>query len=268
MTQSPLLSIITVNLNNRDGLKHTIESILSQKNRSFEYIVVDGDSTDGSREIIARNARNIDVIVSEKDSGIYEAMNKGVRLAKGKYCYFLNSGDTLLSPTVSNSMLKCLTDDFHTVAFNLLTKNIKGSTIRKQSPEVLSLPFFVLYALNHQAVVTLRSCLLENPFDERLRIASDWKFYLDEFLNNRLTYKRFDIDVALYDNSGISSSCPQMLQEERDLVLKEFGINFREVFDRIPSSLLFVTQTTRQGTFKDFLLRKLIGLTVKVTRLF
>ena len=89
------LSIITINYNNREGLRKTIESVVNQTCQDFEYIVIDGGSTDGSAEVIKEYSDKIDYWVSEKDNGIYDAMNKGIDKAKGEYCQFLNSGDDL-----------------------------------------------------------------------------------------------------------------------------------------------------------------------------
>ena len=92
------LSIITINYNNLEGLKKTIESVCSQTYRDYEWIVIDGGSTDGSRELIEENKSHIHYWVSEPDNGIYHAMNKGIAQAKGDYCQFLNSGDYYIAP--------------------------------------------------------------------------------------------------------------------------------------------------------------------------
>ena len=86
-------SIITVNFNNKEGLRKTIESVIRQSFRDFEYIVIDGGSTDGSADILKEYDAQIDYWVSEPDKGIYNAMNKGIVQAKGEYLNFMNSGD-------------------------------------------------------------------------------------------------------------------------------------------------------------------------------
>ena len=86
-------SVITINYNNREGLNKTIKSVLCQSINDYEYIIIDGGSTDGSVDIINNNANFITYWVSEKDNGIYHAMNKGVAHAHGEYCIFMNSGD-------------------------------------------------------------------------------------------------------------------------------------------------------------------------------
>ena len=87
------LSVITINYNNCEGLRKTIESVVNQTCCDFEYIIIDGGSTDGSVDVIKQYADRIDYWVSEPDKGIYNAMNKGIDVAKGEYCIFMNSGD-------------------------------------------------------------------------------------------------------------------------------------------------------------------------------
>lgn len=105
------LSIITINYNNKEGLKRTAESVKRQRCKDFEYIVVDGDSSDGSKEVMQEYADTIDIAISEKDTGIYNAMNKGVKVAQGEFLLFLNSGDWLNSTDVTEVILSYLTDN-------------------------------------------------------------------------------------------------------------------------------------------------------------
>ena len=105
------LSIITVNFNNVEGLRKTAESIVSQTFQDFEWIVIDGGSTDGSKELIEQYSDRIAYWCSEKDSGIYNAMNKGVRYAKGEYINFMNSGDCFADSSVLSDVSERLLDN-------------------------------------------------------------------------------------------------------------------------------------------------------------
>jgi glycosyltransferase involved in cell wall biosynthesis len=100
------LSIITINYNNRDGLEKTIRSVIDQRFTDFEFIVIDGGSTDGSVDNIRKYENKINYWCSEKDAGIYNAQNKGIKKAKGEYCLFLNSGDFLYNEDVLNKIKK------------------------------------------------------------------------------------------------------------------------------------------------------------------
>ena len=97
---NPLVSIITVNLNNVEGLKKTLQSVLEQTYKNIDWIIIDGGSSDGSCELIEHYSDSFSYWVSESDKGIYNAMNKGIRVAKGKYVQFLNSGDCFLDKNV------------------------------------------------------------------------------------------------------------------------------------------------------------------------
>ncbi|KPA34233.1 hypothetical protein AMR50_0875 [Leptospira interrogans] len=101
IAKEPKISIITINLNNLEGLRKTLESVKSQTYTNFELIVVDGGSTDGSFEYLKSNLDLIKKFISEKDKGIYNAQNKGISLSKGEYLVFLNAGDTLLQKKYS-----------------------------------------------------------------------------------------------------------------------------------------------------------------------
>ena len=94
------ISVITVNFNNKDGLIKTIESVLEQTYKNIEYIIIDGNSTDGSKDVIENIKEHLSYCVSEKDNGIYDAMNKGIKQATGDYCLFLNSGDFFVTKNV------------------------------------------------------------------------------------------------------------------------------------------------------------------------
>lgn len=107
MEAKPLISIITIHYNHGVGLKRTVDSILAQRQReAFEWIVIDGGSTDGSAEYLRGLGDRIDVLVSEKDAGIYDAMNKGLHLCKGEYVWYVNAGDALHDDGVVESVVE------------------------------------------------------------------------------------------------------------------------------------------------------------------
>src|SRR5580698_3099287 len=103
-----MISIITINFNNKIGLAETMESVLRQDKEYVEYIVIDGGSSDGSAEAIRTREKELAYWVSERDNGIYHAMNKGIARARGEYLLFLNSGDTFNGP---NSLSRLLADN-------------------------------------------------------------------------------------------------------------------------------------------------------------
>ena len=215
------LSIITINYNNASGLRRTIESVVTQTSTDFEYIVIDGGSTDGSVEVIKQYADKITYWLSEPDSGIYNAMNKGIRMARGEYCQFLNSGDYLVADDVTEQMLKDMPEC--SILYGNMLKLMPGNWIlyNKEIP-VNSLLTFYKGALNHSPAYIKRSLFEKyGYYDEKLRIVSDWKFYLITIClhNEPVVYK--NIDVTYFDMNGISNTNSSLDKAERLQVLKE-----------------------------------------------
>ena len=209
-------SIITVNFNNKDGLSRTINSIISQTNNDYEFILIDGGSDDGSKEIIKKYKKHITYWVSEKDNGIYHAMNKGVAQAHGNYCIFMNSGDCFHSPYVLN-YIENYQEDI------ICGKVLKGKTTKPSGlfRPVITLVDLMRASLPHQAMFIKKELLLNHPYDEHLKILSDWKFCLQTIVFDNCSFRNIDLIVADYDTSGISSNSNGLLPKERELILKE-----------------------------------------------
>jgi len=203
----PLLSIITVNLNNRVGLARTLESVRRQLGGpSFEQIVIDGGSTDGSLELITPADSGLACWVSEPDRGIYHAMNKGVARARGDYLLFLNSGDRLAEPTV---LQKVFADfpaaDIVYGAIRIVRSNVPGKLVVSPAPEQLDVSFWIANTIQHSGAFILRKILIDSPFAEDFRIVADRKFFFEAFLQGR-SFVRLPVCVTLFDMSGISSN--------------------------------------------------------------
>ncbi len=233
------LSIITINLNNASGLEKTAESIVSQTFNDFEWIVIDGGSTDGSVDVIRKYADSIAYWVSEKDSGIYNAMNKGVKVAKGEYLQFLNSGDWLADDSVLQDVFsRHLSGEIIYGNINCY-KDLRFCSFTEY-PAKLSLDFLLLSAIGHGASFINHSLLLLNPYDERYRIVSDWKFFLVEKLKGS-SFEHIDRCVCCYDLSGISSTMLELRDKERNAVTEALSskiIEYKIIQSRDVSSFL------------------------------
>ena len=213
----PTLSIITINYNNRVGLQKTIDSVITQSFRDFEWIVIDGGSTDGSKELIEQFSDYISYWVSEPDKGIYNAMNKGVKIAKGDYLQFLNSGDWFYDET---SLERCVSHGF--------TKDIEygdlffvdnhGTRERSNYPKDLTIRFFYKYSIGHNATFIRRELLQSELYDESYRIVSDWAFFLKQALNRR-SFEYLDEIVTCFGTDGISSNNEEQVKQERQSVI-------------------------------------------------
>ncbi len=212
------LSIITINYNNCDGLKKTIESVINQTYSGYEYIIIDGGSTDGSVEIIKEYSDKIDYWVSEPDKGIFNAMNKGILKATGEYYNFMNSGDCFHANDVIEKIISELDKDI------VVGKYIYGnlSYTWGRTSDSISMLDFVKGGISHQSSFIKKTLFENNLYDENLKIASDWKFYIDVLIFKNCTYKNIDVIVADFDATGISSVASKLNEMERTKILKEF----------------------------------------------
>ena len=203
------LSIITVNYNDATGLERTIKSVISQTFRDFEFIIIDGGSKDGSMDVIKQYEDNIDFWVSEPDGGIYQGMNKGLRQSQGEYLNFMNSGDVL------------------DIIFSLYTDAdiITGAHVGSTHPNVgkNGVTMYDLYtgAIDHQASFIKRELAFRHPYDEKYRIVSDWKFFIEALIMDNCSFHYTDTIVVDVDMTGISNTERQRNNQERESVLRE-----------------------------------------------
>lgn len=217
------LSIITINYNNKNGLKETIESVISQTNKDFEWVIIDGGSTDGSKEFIEQNSKSISYFVSEPDGGIYQAMNKGIAASHGEYLLFLNSGDTLFDNETINNVLPFLS------TFDIYVGKIKSKGKQNESFEEQSdfSPKGILNKLTftwipHQASFFKRTVFEEyGLYREDMRIASDWWFYFCTLVLGKASIASLPLTIANYDTNGISHSHRAQAKDEQEKLLNE-----------------------------------------------
>lgn len=224
------LSIITINLNNASGLQKTIGSVVSQTFTDFEYIVIDGGSTDGSVDVIREYSDKITFWVSERDKGIYNAMNKGIEKANGEYCLFLNSGDWLVDDNVVYDFIDAAFKEAF-VAGNMIFFN-NGNLILMESVQKkdLGLNLFYNKSLPHPATFIKRELFTTfGLFNEDYKIVSDWEFFLKQLILNKSSYNHFDRNIAYFDGSGISclQENEKVIKEEKE---KVFSINFPLIY--------------------------------------
>lgn len=234
-----LLSVITVCFNDRPNLARTLESIKSQGNQEFEWVVIDGGSTDGTIEMLERAKMPQLKWVSQPDSGIYDAMNKGARLATGDYVYFLNAGDCFYSPEVLTRLaevLKSRRPDF-------LYGKVKcvGNGIEYLKGHQISIAEFKLgMPICHQAALYRRDRLPPKPYDDRFTLIADY-ILTRNLMRNSNYVEFFDDLIAIYDLGGVSSRQHFLILSERlKLAFEErsFGEVFVILFLLYPKYLL------------------------------
>ena len=216
---TPDFSIITVVFNNVELLQKTIQSVINQRNSSFEYIIIDGGSTDGSVDVIKENESYLSAWISETDNGIYNAMNKGVKMAKGKWICFLNSGDVF----ADNEILKKVESFMETISGidvfygNILVNKQNGEMMERIAS--LSCNKHRMYFC-HQAAFVKTELIKQRTFDEKYKMSADFKFFKKCYLDG---YKFYHINypVVIYDTSGISNTNRKAGIKENIAVIKE-----------------------------------------------
>lgn len=226
------LSIITINYNNAQGLEKTLNSVLSQTNTQVEHVIVDGASIDNAVEVIQQyekdaTARGIKVVwVSEKDKGIYNAMNKGIKMASGEYIQILNSGDCLASETVVNDMLVALKEkEYPEILYGNMLKTVDWKTYQRDNcganSEYTPNSFLYFYngTLNHDCAYIKRSLFEQfGYYNENMKICSDWEWYVRAIVLGNIPPIYVNIDVTIFDMNGVSESAGKnkhIIQEER-----------------------------------------------------
>ena len=261
------LSIITINYNNAEGLRKTLASVSSQTYAEIEHIIIDGGSTDSSVEVIREYESSLGSRLSplasrlnwlsEKDTGIYNAMNKGIRMATGEYCQFLNSGDMLAADDVTERMVNAINahhckvesvkckgmedskadnkvsrltplayhiQDFPTIFYGNMKKLLPNGKILHDAcngGNDVTLDMFYRGCLNHSPAYIKRSLFDKyGMYDENLRICSDWKFYMQSIVLGGEKVQYVDIDMTLFDMTGISETNKDLLNNERKQLLK------------------------------------------------
>ena len=250
------LSVVTINYNNADGLKKTLASVAAQTYRDIEHILIDGGSTDGSVEVIKEYVRtnpNNDPFfkhtikwVSEKDNGIYNAMNKGIEIALGRrvvnsfnrselvedknkvlpdYIQILNSGDILAAPDVTERIVAEIEKvEYPELLYgNMIKKDYATGKILGKSKEVeYSLRQYYTSTMNHDCCYIRRDVYDKyGLYDESLKIVSDWKWFLQAIGLGKVKPVYANIDVTIFDASGISESNLELRNKERQQVLEE-----------------------------------------------
>jgi glycosyltransferase involved in cell wall biosynthesis len=230
------ISIVTINYNNVVGLEQTIDSVLAQSYQHIDYVVIDGGSDDGSAAVIEKNAQKINHWVSEKDDGIYNAMNKGIKAAKGDYLLFLNSGDRLIDKETIKEVV-----DSKPMA-DLIYGDLLFVTDEKEwtwvQPEVLTFQTFFKSTIPHPSTF-IKKTVFDNIgfYDENLKIVADWKFFILAVTKYNCSYKHINRLISAHNFDGVSSKPENLavINDERSKVLTEnfplFITNYQQLED-------------------------------------
>jgi len=266
------LSIITINKNNAAGLRKTIESVICQTFKDYEYIVIDGASSDDSVNVINEYYKHLTYFVSEPDDGIYYAMNKGIKAANGEYCLFLNSGDYL----VSNSILEKAFEYnfFEDVVYgDAICKNyIEEKILRKYDSTLSVLNFFPganWCCINHQNSFIKKSLFFKFGFYRTdLKILSDQAFFVKVIFEGGSTYRYIPIAITVYDITGINIKNATKTSEEIKMLTVELFKN--PVLHNSIKSIVFYDRICNTPLVKSsyYFYNKINSFIIKIKRFF
>lgn len=237
------LSIITINYNDAEGLRKTLASVAAQTYHDIEHVIIDGGSTDGSVDVIkdyvslveSRKSKINSVLwVSEKDKGVYDGMNKGVKKATGDYVWILNSGDCAAAPDMVERMMRILDNGgsdillgnkIHVYPGNKKTNDplpVPRKKDEKPRPIELSMLTFYRGTIPQDAAFVRRELFEKyGYFDDQLKIVSDWKLYLNMIALGNVKPIYVNIDVVLFDMTGVSNSNMERRNAEKRAYLEE-----------------------------------------------
>jgi len=245
------ISIITVCYNNKCGLEKTIESVKTQTYKDYEFIIVDGASSDGTLDLIAENKSYITNWISEKDTGIYQAMNKGILLAKGEYCLFLNSGDYLANNRALEYIFNPSTEA-DIIYGNVIKVKPHYRRLIKYSAALTLYDFYrTTAAIHHQASFIKRELFEKyGLFREDLQINGDWEFFFRTIILQTVKTNYIDRVISVVDGTGLSNKLKKdnplglHASKEKDSILKsnfpEYILADYQKLDKILSHISFL----------------------------
>ena len=222
------ISIITVCLNAVNTIEKTINSVISQSYPYIEYIIIDGLSTDGTLDIINKYKDKITHLISEKDNGIYDAMNKGIKFASGKFVYFLG-GDDILNTDIIREVEPYLNSNSKTIYY--------GQVILKPQNKLYGKNFskykLLRKNLSHQSIFYPQEVFLDYSFNCKYKISADWDLNL-KLVATGWYFKYINLIIAEFNTQGVSSKVDaEFLEDRKNLVKMYFGIKellFYEIY--------------------------------------
>lgn len=230
----PLFSVITVCYNVKAKLDYTIKSVLAQTYKDFEYLIVDGASTDGTQQLLKKYSKNKQIkIICESDQGLYDAMNKGVRSSRGKYIIFMNAGDIFASADVLNKVSELCRNTpglYYGVAKAVYPNgNIRSNRIFVRKHRNILYDLFEGRMPNHQSMIASRACFENNLFSLEYSICSDFEWFA-KCIKKGIKVVPMDLCVACFEIGGRSSrpiSANRATEETEKILLHVFPIRYR-----------------------------------------
>lgn len=219
-----MITVVTVCYNSEETIEETIKSVLGQTYEEKEYLIIDGNSSDGTMDIVRKYECNECMrVISESDNGLYDAMNKSLGMAKGEYIIFLNSGDVFCDENVLKDMASHLTED---IVYGNVIRRKHGGDIVEKYPGKHKLFWLLLQGkmVSHQVLFTKTEIMRNYGFDESYKITADFNF-LVRAVHDKCSLHYVDRNVSIMENREGISARPEnlnIMQTEDDRSIKEY----------------------------------------------
>ena len=220
------ISVITVCYNAEKVIQQTIQSVMNQSYTDIEYIIIDGASTDGTMELVKKYTDDKRVrYISEPDNGIYDAMNKGIRLATGDYLEFLNAGDVFVNNDVIKSVVQKIEENPADVMYGDIVYEYpdKTTNIRVYGQFCSSLFYYLLGdCINHQAIFAKRECFEQRVFNTKYQICADREWMIRVKKDGK-SFRAMNFQICKYplDEDSVSIKNKELSDKEAELCVKE-----------------------------------------------
>ena len=238
-----LITIISVSYNCVNDVKKTIKSLENQTYKEFEYLVIDGNSSDGTGEKVReyQHLFNNMTVISEPDSGIYDAMNKGASKANGKYIFFLNFGDCFYDKSVLESIANEMKSNAD-IYYGDIEKD--GNVVTQKNKATLFNCIYREYMICHQSIFAKRELIRKYPFDLQYKLCAD-RDWLIKVLQGKHNIEYVNKTICRYDTTGQSSN-PQKFMQESKLVSTKYGGKKAEVVMLVKHSLSNIIKNNKR----------------------
>ena len=246
----PFVSIITVVYNAKHALESTIKSILSQTNSSYEYIVIDGGSTDGTVDVIKNHKQHIAYWISERDNGLYDAMNKALYVARGKYVWFMNAGDLIYDKEVIENITKLYTVDADVFYGETVMIDSDGTVLgdrRLKAPETLSYKSLAMgMVVCHQSFIAKRECC--DYYNTDYKIAADIEWMINTLKHSKKMVNTHQYITRFKDDGLSKKNIKRSLTERFKIMIHHYGI-VTTLFNHVRLGANFFIYVLKNGRF-------------------